>query len=220
VADLVSVPFQSNWNFGVGPGPDNDTQFLLNFQPVISVIVPYLSQPPLTVGGDTASGLSDVLASAFFSPSHPKKVIWGVGPVLSLPVPTEPTLGSGKWSIGPTFVVLAQEKRWTYGVLANQLWSFAGDDARSSVNPMYVQPFAAYTTPHATTYQISSETTAAWNQPGGHTWTVPLIFQVSQMVRVGKRPISLGAGYGYYVESPDGGPNSTFRFLITLLFPK
>ena len=117
-------------------------------------------------------------------------------------------------------MVLAQEKHWTYGILANQLWSFAGDDSRASVNQMYLQPFGAYTTAHATTYTISSETTAAWNQPGGNTWTVPVIFQVSQLVRLGRRPLSIGAGYGYYVESPDGGPNSKFRVLLTMIFPK
>ena len=35
IASLVSVPFQSNWDFSVGPGPDNDTRYLLNFQPVM-----------------------------------------------------------------------------------------------------------------------------------------------------------------------------------------
>jgi hypothetical protein len=232
VADLVSVPFQANWNFGVGPGPDNDTQFLLNFQPVMPfnlnkdwnliarVIVPYLSQPPLSTGGATASGIGDILVSGFFSPSHPKHFIWGVGPALQLPVPTEPTLGTGQWSVGPTFVILKQTGHWTYGALTNQLWSFAGDDSRPSVNQFYLQPFGAYTTAKATTYQISSETVADWNQPGSDTWTVPIILQVSQMLRLGRRPISVGAGYGYYVESPTGGPNWKFRALITLIFPK
>src|SRR5258707_13142159 len=33
VANLVSVPFQLNWDTGVGP--DNDTRFTINFQPVM-----------------------------------------------------------------------------------------------------------------------------------------------------------------------------------------
>ncbi len=232
VASLVSVPFQTNWNFGVGPGPDNDTQFLLNFQPVMPfamnkewnliarVIVPYLSQPPLTPGGATASGVGDLLVSGFFSPAQPKKFIWGVGPALLLPVPTEPTLGAGQWAVGPTFVILKQSGHWTYGALGNQLWSYGGDDSRPSVNQMYLQPFGSYTTAKATTYTLSSETTANWNQPGSNTWTVPIIAQVSQLFRLGRRPVSIGAGYGYYVESPDGGPNWKFRAILTLLFPK
>ena len=85
---------------------------------------------------------------------------------------------------------------------------------------MYLQPFGSYTTAKATTYTLSSETTANWNQPGSNTWTVPIIVQVSQLLRLGRRPVSIGAGYGYYVESPDGGPNWKFRAILTLLFPK
>jgi hypothetical protein len=232
VASLISVPFQANWNFGVGPGPDNDTQFLFNFQPVMPfalnkdwnliarVIVPYLSQPAMSTGGATASGVGDILVSGFFSPAVPKKAIWGIGPALQLPVPTEPTLGTGQWAAGPTFVVLKQSGHWTYGALGNQMWSYAGDSSRPSVNQMFLQPFAAYTTKKATTYTLVSETIANWLQPSSNTWTVPIIFQVSQLVHLGRRPVSITAGAGYYVESPDGGPNWKFRAMLVLLFPK
>jgi hypothetical protein len=59
-----------------------------------------------------------------------------------------------------------------------------------------------------------------WLQPSGNTWTVPIIAQVTQLLRLGRRPVSIGAGAGYYVESPDGGPNWKFRVLVTLIFPK
>jgi len=231
VASLVSVPFQSNWDFGVGPGPENDTRFLLNFQPVLPfamtkdwkliarVIVPYLSQPPLVSGGPAASGIGDILLSGFFSPAQPKKFVWGVGPALQLPVATEPTLGSGQWAAGPTFVIHKQSGHWTYGALANHVWSYAGDDSRPGVNQTFLQPFASYTTPKATTFSLNTETTLSWNTPTGNVWTVPIIVQITQVVKLGKHPISVGAAYGNYVESPDGGPNWKFRALLTLLFP-
>jgi hypothetical protein len=37
---------------------------------------------------------------------------------------------------GPTFVVLTQDSRWTYGLLANQLWSFAGSSDRSEISAL------------------------------------------------------------------------------------
>ena len=232
VASLVSVPFQTNWDFGVGPGPDNDTRFQLNFQPVMPfvlnkewnliarVIVPYLSRPPLITGGPASSGIGDILVSGFFSPSQPGKFVWGVGPALQLPVAAEPTLGSGQWAAGPTFVLLKQSGHWTYGALANHVWSYAGDDSRPGVNQTLLQPFASYTTAKATTFTLNSESTLNWNTPKGNVWTVPIIAQVSQLVRLGKRPISVGVGYGNYVETPDDGPNWKFRALLTLLFPK
>lgn len=206
VASLVSVPFQSNWDFGVGPGPDNDTRYLLNFQPVLPfamtkdwnliarVIVPYVSQPSLAPGSPPASGISDILVSGFFSPSQPKKFIWGVGPALQLPVAAESTLGSGQWAVGPTGLILKQSGAWTYGALVNHVWSVAGDDSRPDVSQTFLQPFAAYTTAKATTFTLNSASTANWKASSGNTWTVPVIFQVSQLVKLGRRPLSVGVG--------------------------
>lgn len=126
VASLISVPFQFNWDGGVGS--DEDTRFLLNFQPVMPfpvgenwnliarVIVPILSQPALVPGGQATFGMSDILFSAFFSPAKPGVAIWGVGPALQLPVSTDPFLGTEKWAAGPTFVVLKQAGPWTVGI--------------------------------------------------------------------------------------------------------
>ena len=81
ISDLVSVPFQFNWEQGVGP--NEVTRFILNVQPVMPfslnkdwnlitrVIVPFVGQPALVEGGSPASGISDVLASFFFSPRRP-----------------------------------------------------------------------------------------------------------------------------------------------------
>jgi hypothetical protein len=129
IADLVSVPFQFNWVQGVGP--DEGTRFILNVQPVMPfshdknwnlitrVIVPFIGQPVLVAGSAPASGIGDILSSFFFSPAR-GKVTWGVGPVVSFPSTSEPTLGSGKWSMGVTGIVLKQSGPWTVGAHRNQ----------------------------------------------------------------------------------------------------
>jgi hypothetical protein len=232
ISDLVSVPFQANWNAGVGP--EDGTQFLLNIQPVVPstlnkdwnlitrVIVPVLGQPALTPGGPSSFGMSDILASVFFSPSGSKKVIWGVGPVLSLPTSSEPTLGSRQWSAGPTFVILKQSGPWTYGALWNQIWSFAeaSDTNPPSVSQMYTQPFLAYTTKKALTFNVSSETITNWEAPSGEEWTIPIIFQVSKLSWFGPFPASFGVGIGDYLDSPDGGPSWKLRANFTLILPR
>ncbi len=229
IANLISVPFQTNWDQGVGSA--DDTRFILNFQPVMPfsmgekwnliqrVIVPYIGMPDLGAGLPAATGMGDILASSFFSPKESKHAIWGVGPAFSLPVSNEPTLGTRKLSIGPTFVILKQSGAWTYGALLNHLWSVAGSNTRSDVNQTFVQPFAAYATPKGVTYTASSETSANWEAAGSETWTVPLIGQVSKVTRLGRQPISIGVGAGYYFESPTGGPQWKFRALFVLLFP-
>jgi hypothetical protein len=84
-----------------------------NWNLIARLIMPFVSQPPLSQGGSAASGISDITASFFFSPSKVSSFIIGVGPAVVLPSTSEPTLGSGKWSAGPTAVVLKQTGTWT-----------------------------------------------------------------------------------------------------------
>jgi hypothetical protein len=48
---------------------------------------------------------------------------------------------------------------------------------------------------------------------------VPLIFQISQILKIGKQPISLQIGGKYYTDSPRYGPDWGVRFNLTLLYP-
>jgi hypothetical protein len=102
----------------------------------------------------------------------------------------------------------------------NQLWSVAIEDHRKSVSQMFLQPFLAYTTKTHTTFTINTESTANWNNaPDDAKWTVPLILQISQILKIGKQPISLTIGGKYYADTPRYGPDWGVRFAITLLFP-
>ena len=228
ISDLVSMPFQLNWEQGVGP--NDQTRFILNVQPVVPfsvnqnwnliarVIMPFVSQPPLSTGGVPAFGVSDVLASAFLSPKS-SPFIWGVGPVVSLPSTSEPTLGTEKWSGGPTVVILKQSGHVTYGVLWNQIWSFSGNSARDDVNQMYVQPFLAYNTKSLMTLTLSSESTANW-KAADHTWTMPVIASVAQLASFGTFPASYQIGLGVFAAGPDGAPSWKLRAGMTLILPK
>ncbi len=118
IADLVSIPFQFNWQEGYGP--NDDLQFVLNIQPVVPFhitkdwnlirrfIVPYISQPELAPGVGPVSGFGTITFSSFFSPVSSEGFTWGVGPVFGLPMTSNPLLGGGQWLIGPTAVALYQ----------------------------------------------------------------------------------------------------------------
>ena len=45
-------------------------------------------------------------------------------------------------------------------------------------------------------------------------------FMVQQVLKIAGKPIAFQAGYRYYINKPDGGPDWGLRFTITLLFPK
>jgi hypothetical protein len=228
IADLISLPIQSNVDFGVGPG--DGTIWRTNIQPVIPfainddwnvisrTILPVIDQEGLAPAGDSLDefGLGDTSQSFFFSPKE-SSPIWGVGPVLLIPTATDSLLGTEKWGMGPTAVVLKQDGPWTYGALANHLWDVAGDSNRDSINATFLQPFLSYILPTHTTLTVNTETTYDWSN---NQWTVPINFQISQLFKIGDKPMQAFIGARYYAEKPANGPDWGVRFGLTFLFPK
>jgi hypothetical protein len=227
VADLISVPIQNNWDFGIGPS--DAMKFTANIQPVIPIsldkdwnlitrtILPVIYQEARFPGDGNHWGLGDTLQSFFLSPKQPVGGwILGGGPALLYPTATDSVLGSGKWGAGPTVVALRQEHGFTYGILANHVWSYAGWGDQN-VNATFLQPFFTYSTKTYTTFGVNTESTYDWQQ---RQWSVPLNFFVTQLLKVGHQPLSLQLGYRYYADGPVGGPDWGLRFSVTFLFPK
>ena len=230
VASLISVPFQGNYNQGIGPEGDGN-QTYVNVQPVIPIklnddwnlisrtVMPIISQNDIAPGAGNHWGLGNTQQSLFFSPSKPMHgIIWGVGPIAYLNTASDPLLGPEKWGMGPTGVALWMGGPWTIGILANQIWSVAGDPSVPDINQAYFQPFISYTTKDAMTFTVNSESTYYWNTK---KWSVPFNFQVSKLVTIDKQPISFFAGVRYWALTPeDSGPTGWgARFGMTFLFP-
>ncbi len=229
VASLISVPFQFNYNRGIGPVEDGHQSYV-NIQPVIPIsldkdwnlisrtILPVVDQHDIFPGAGDQFGLGDTTQSLFFSPKQPiNGIIIGVGPAFLLPTGTDELLSAEKWGAGPTAVALTQQSGWTIGILTNHIWSFAGDEDRADVNSTFLQPFVAYTTADAWTYTLNTESTYDWT---AEQWSVPINFNVTKLLKIGHQPISLGPGVRYWAESPDTGPEGWgFRFTVTALFP-
>lgn len=227
IASLISVPFQQNFDFGLG-ADGKGWKSQLNVQPVIPIalspdlnmisrtIVPIIYQDGVTAPGASQFGLGDTVQSLFFSPSKVGSVIWGAGPVLLVPTATDNALGAGKWGGGPTFVALKQQNGLTMGMLANHIWSFAGSSNRQDVSATFFQPFVSFTTKRATTYGWNLETTYDWKRD---SWVIPMNLSIAQLVKLGKQPAQVGIAGRYYIESPTGGPDWGIRLNFVLLFP-
>ena len=107
VANLISVPIQNNWDFGIGP--EDAMRNLVNVQPVIPfslnrewnlitrTILPFIHmESPVPGGGDTG-GIGDILQSFFFSPKDPVGGwIVGGGPAFLYPSASDDALGAEK----------------------------------------------------------------------------------------------------------------------------
>jgi hypothetical protein len=120
VADLISVPIQNNWDFGIGPA--RAMRYTANVQPVMPfsltrdwslitrTIVPVIYAESPLKGGGSAAGMGHILQSFFLTPKAPVGGwIIGAGPAFSYPSATDEALGSEKFGLGPTAVVLQQQ---------------------------------------------------------------------------------------------------------------
>ncbi len=177
-----------------------------------------LNQNDLFPGAGSQSGLRDTTQGLYFSPIRTfNGFTWGVGPIFLLPTATDKLLGAGKWGAGPTGVLVWQGSGWSVGVLANHIWSFAGDADRADFNQTYLQPFIAYTTPQAWTFTLQSESTYDWKTS---KWLAPINFMVAKLVKLGQQPVSIVGGVRYWAVSPDTGPHGFgARLGMTFLFP-
>lgn len=230
VSALISVPLQLNWDAGLGAGGDGE-RVTLNVQPVIPIelnerwnvisrtIAPLVHQSDV-FGDDSQSGLGDVTQSLFFSPKQPTPTgwIWGTGPVLLLPTATDDLLGAEQWGLGPTAVMLKQTPSgWTYGALANHLWTVAGDDRRADVNATFMQPFLSKALPQARTVTVNLEAVYDWESK---QWNTPLNLSYSKVTIIGQQRLSISGGARLYLDAPPGGADWGLRLAVTLLFPR
>ena len=228
VASLISVPFQGNMDFGVGP--DDGTRFTMNIQPVIPIsisenwnligraILPVISQSDVFGNSGNQTGLGDAVISGFFSPKEPTKggIIWGAGPVMLVPTATDDLLGTKKFGLGPTGVILKQIGSNTVGALVNHIWSVAGNQDRADVNATFLQPFIAHNFSGGYALAFNTEFTQNWEAD-----TSSGSFHL-----VGSKVVSLGSQLAQVFVGPRihyGNGNAAdwgIRGGLTLLFPK
>jgi hypothetical protein len=231
IADLITIPIQMNFDNEIGRN-DEGNKITTNIQPVIPVnlnddwnlitrtIFPIISQDNIYPGAGSQFGLGDLTEQLFFSPKKPTAggIIWGVGAVAILPTATDSKLGTEKWSLGPAGIVITMRGPWTLGALGNHAWSIAGKNDRQDISNTFMQPFAAYTWPSAWTASFQSETNYNWET---EKWSVPVNVVVSKLVKFGKLPVSLLGSVGYWLESPETGPEGIrYRLQANIVLPK
>ena len=236
VGAMYSLPLKFTFDYGA----ENGEASFLNIQPVIPVtvgdwnlinrvIVPLIHTPGLVTGtpeipnpvpGDGATGLGDINYTAFVSPAVPGKLIWGIGPSLTMDTASDDQLGSGKWSAGASVVLLVQPKWGTLGLLGRQLWSFAGDDNRLDVNQFLLEPFISYNLDGGWYLITDMIITANWDADSSNRWVIPLGGGFGKMFAIGEQKMNTKFEVYYNVKKPTGAPDWTFNWTLQFLFPR
>jgi len=240
LANLISLPFQNNFDFNIGP--HDRTKYTLNIQPVVPfelteklnlitrTIFPLIYQPDITKSSGGEFGIGDTTLTAFLSPKASGDFIWGVGPIFLIPTATDDALGTGKWGAGASIVALVTPNPWVIGFLASNVWSFAGDSDRNKVNLFTFQYFINYNLPNGWYLTSSPINTANWEAEDGNKWTIPVGGGGGKIIRIGKLPVNIQAQVFYNIEKfelslpgtlPDvSAADWQFRFQMQFLFPK
>ena len=228
VAALISVPFENNLDFDAGPA--RATSYTGNVKPVIPfslskgwnlitrTVVPFISTESPEFGGRRASGVGDITATFYLSPSLPTHGwYWGAGPTLIVPSASYSSIGSGKWSAGPTLAVLRQTGAWTFLAIAGHAWSFAGDPSLPAVSTTVLQPTLSFTTAKDASFGIDTTASYDWTS---RQWTLPVELSASQLFSIGKQSLSIGMTGRYAVRHPVDDPEWGLVLTLTLLLPK
>ena len=228
VGDLVSVPFQ--FNFNNGGALKDQSLFNLNFQPVVPIhisrSVTLISRTILPVNsypgpdGTRYSGAGDIQQQTFFTPAKAGKVIWGLGPAFSLPTATALPAQTGAWAAGGSAVVLSMPGPWVLGSLFMQLSPVTDSNGPPRTNLFLWQYFVNYNFGKGWAISSAPSITANWDAASGQQWTVPVGVGISRTLVFNRQPLTLGFQYYRNVKKPDDAPSTQVRFALSLIYPQ
>jgi len=227
VANLISVPFQNNTSYNVGPR--DRTQNVMNIQPVIPLdlnddwmlitrtIFPIVSQPSFAPGQDRKDGIGDILFTGFLSPKKPAfgSLIWGMGPVVNIPTASDDRLGADLWGAGLSGLALTVQGPVVAGALVSNVWNLEG----KSFSRFLIQYFINYNLAGGWYLSSSPIITADW-KADDNAWTVPVGGGFGKVHLFGKLPVNLSFQAFYNAEKPKFGADWSTRFQIQFLFPR
>ena len=180
-------------------------------------------QPPgnPSPGTEAANGINDLLSAFLFSKKGPHhgKHHFAPGFAAQFPTASDDTLGSGKWSLGPSIDYEYESGRLFAGAIALQVWSFAGDSERKDVNMLMIKPFVVFALSDKwdllyMPYGIS----VYWNKEPGEKVYLPLGGGAQRHFQLGGVQMNLAVQLFKNVVRPKKGTVYDLRGLIEFAF--
>lgn len=217
--------FEDNVQLGVGPHDEVVNFFRL--QPLVPirltrdwtlltrVVVPIVHQQ----WPRTTDGLGDLSMATFLTPTRSDRFVWGLGPALLLPTATDKTLGTEKWAAGPGVAAVYTEKAWVVGILAQNLWSFSGDDERKDLRTLSLRPLVNFNLPRGWYLTSSPSIVANWEADASDRWLVPVGGGVGKVFALAGQRLSSTLEAYHHVEAPELGPHWQLRLQLSFLYP-
>ncbi len=231
LANVISMPFQNNTDFGIGT--DGQTGNTVNIQPILPLTLgknkwllinrfiiplPKSVPDPISESNSNITGIGDVNYTAWFAP--PLKGAWtlGFGAVTIWPTASSEYLGQGKFSLGPSMVLVYANPGWLGAAVISNWVSVGGDDARPDVNTFYFQYIYTRFLPKKWYVSTAPINLANWNADEGQKWTVPLGGGFGKMFNAGNLPMDMQVQAFYNVVRPDHAAVWQLRVQLKLIF--
>ena len=195
-------------------------QWAEDFNVITRLTVPFVETLPLPPGsgsGGRRSGFGDIQLGSALAPNKPYGFVWGLGPTFIFPSASDDALGQGKWQAGPAAVAGYLGKQWTAYALAQQWWSFAGDDDRADTSQLCVNYVLLRSLPHRWQVGMQPSTMVDWKASRGDKVSFPVGLGVGKTVRIGKFPVQFWVEADYYAVRPNDIPGPRWSIDIQII---
>ena len=220
---------------GFGGGPDDDTTFSFQIQPVYaidnstrfnmilraivpivgvepSVELPRLGADPRPANGSTW-GLSDTFVQYFLSPKSDGGIKWGFGPQVSLKTRSSDRQAGPGWGAGLAAVIFGGSGNWSFGGIANHHW---GDEDGFSLSTVQVIALYNFESIPGASLGYNNSMTYNWKANSGEEFTLPLGLTAARTMLLGNGDgLELSIGAYSMVERPTNSPDWQLKFGVS-----
>jgi hypothetical protein len=218
-------------------GPDDDTTFGFQFQPVYSIdnktgfnmiaraVIPVIGVEPGVVlppigpeprpDNDSKWGLGDTILQYFFSPKSESTWKWGIGPQMSLKTRTGDRQAGPGTGAGVAAVIFGGMGNWALGAIGMQHW---GED---NFNVGTLQAIAIYNfeSRPGTYLGYNNSITYNWQASSGNKLTLPLGATFGRTLLLGNGDgLDLSVGAYWLAERPTNAPQWQAKFGVSYFF--
>jgi hypothetical protein len=227
ISSLSSITFDNSITSLDGGGLDDDLAYAGTLQPLIPIqlekfglervswardlmlitrlTIPFFETVPLEPGSrdDRKAGFGDIQLAGVIAPSRTNGWLWGIGPTLIVPSASADAIGGGKWQAGPAVTAGYLGSEWTAYVVAQQWWSFAGDDNRSRTRQLSLEYVLLRNFPNEWLVGMQPSMEVDWTESGNSKVLFPIGAGIGKTVRIGNLPVQIWVEADYYAVRPD-----------------
>ena len=150
-----------------------------------------------------------------------KNLRLGAGPSAVFPSAGDDRTGSGKWQLGPNFLVIySGVPHLTLGFLAQATFSFAGDSDREDIAPFQIEPIIVYHLPKGWYLRWGDNFLTTDLRTGDYN--IPLSIGAGKVFQIGSQSVNMFVQPFYTPEGFQSGGKSEWgiKLNVTFILPK